>query len=450
MKKYKEQTMAIITKRRKAYSVIYQRVDKNGIKKPVWETYYDYSSAIARQKELEETFNYDKMHIDKSSRIIDFLEQYVTKIGPQKWSVTYCEKFQGVINNYLKKIFSEKRIADIQDDFGAQTMKLLEGISGIGRRHQKAAKNIPFSMQRSILTLLRSAFDYLVAEQLIVYNPFLDVNLKMTAKISHDTEWNLAYVESLFRNIQDIRLFLLVHLLFSTGLDINEITGLTWDNIHIDKDLIESEQCFIKSDKLLKRMNKNTIATFSESQIIQQFRCEGYNQTNTNLTLMYKDSSSVKIAYLHQPVAMLLKEWKKQQEHYYSSLNPCNLVIMLGSEKPCDTRSLSKMYHAACKNGKLKNLTLAKLKSFSKKQMNEKGCTNADYYYSHLDNPVKIPDLQRNPVHVLRMVTQKEFNSKVKFEIFEKRNEELQLLLHKFQESPELKMKLIDKIRAER
>ena len=58
--------MAIITKRRKAYSVIYQRVDKNGIKKPVWETYYDYSSAVARQKELEETLNYDKIHIDTS------------------------------------------------------------------------------------------------------------------------------------------------------------------------------------------------------------------------------------------------------------------------------------------------------------------------------------------------------------------------------------------------
>lgn len=442
--------MAIITKRRKAYSVIYQKVDKNGIKKQVWETYYDYSSAVARKKELEETFNYDNMHIDKSSKIIDFLEQYVTKIGPQKWSVSYCEKFQGVINNYLKKVFVEKRITDIQDDFGAQTMGALKEMSAIGSRHQKAEKNIPFSMQRSILSLLRSAFDYLVVEKLIVSNPFLEVNLKMTSKISHDTEWNLAYVESLFRNIQDIRLFLLVHLLFSTGLDINEITGLTWDNIHMDKDLIDSDQCFIRSNKLLKRMNKNTIATFSESQIIQQFRCEGYNQTNTSLTLMYKDSLSVKIVHLHQPVAMLLKEWKKQQEHYYSSLNPCNLVIMLGSEKPCDIRSLSKMYHAACKNGKLKKLTLAKLKSFSKKQMNDKGVTNADYYYSHLDDPVKIPDLQKNPVHVLRMVTQKEFNSKVKFEIFEKRNEELQLLIHKFQENPELKMKLIDKIRAER
>lgn len=441
--------MAIITKRRKAYSVIYQKIDKNGIKKPVWETYYDYSSAVARQKELEETFDYDKMHVDKSSKIIDFLEQYVTKIGTQKWSVSYCEKFQGVINNYLKKIFAEKRIADIQDDFGVQTMGLLEEMSAIGGRHQKAGKNVPFSMQRSILSLLRNAFNYLVAEKLILSNPFLEVNLKIPTK-SHGPEWNLAYVESLFRNIQDIRLFLLVHLLFSTGLDINEVTGLTWDNIHMDKDLIDSDQCFITSNKLLKRMNKNTLATFSESQIIQQFRCEGYNQTNTSLTLMYKDSSSVKIVHLHQPVAMLLKEWKKQQANYYSSLNPCNLVIMLGSGKPCDTRSLSKMYHAACKNGRLKKLTLTKLKGFSKKKMNKKGCTNADHYYSHLDSPVKIPDLQKNPVHVLRLVTQNEFNSKARFEIFEKRNEDLQLLLQHIQGNPELKMKLIDKIRAER
>ena len=69
--------MAIITKRRKAYSVIFQKVDKNGTKKTVWETYYDYPSAVARQKELEETIDYDRIHIDRDSKIVDFLKQYI-------------------------------------------------------------------------------------------------------------------------------------------------------------------------------------------------------------------------------------------------------------------------------------------------------------------------------------------------------------------------------------
>lgn len=45
--------MAIITKRRKAYSVVYQKVDENGVTKQIWETYYDYSSALVRKEKLK-------------------------------------------------------------------------------------------------------------------------------------------------------------------------------------------------------------------------------------------------------------------------------------------------------------------------------------------------------------------------------------------------------------
>lgn len=441
--------MAIITKRRKAYSVIYQKIGENGNLKTVWETYYDYPSAIARQKELEGNIDYDKINVEKNSKIIDFLKQYVIKVGPKKWSISYCEKFQGIINNYLVKLFEEKRIKDINDSFGVQTMKSLKEMSAIGKRHQKATKYVPFSMQRSTLSLLRNAFDYLVTERLITSNPFLEITLKAPTKTLNNPEWNLAYVENLFKNAQDVRLFLLVHILFSTGLGINEIAGLTWDNIHINEDLINSGQCFIRSDKVLKRMNMNSIATLPESQVIQKFKYDGFNQTNTSLVLMYKNPSLAKVAHLHQPVAMLLKEWKKQQEHYYSPANPHNLVIMLGSGKPCDIRNLTKMYHTACKNGRMKKLTLGTLKSFSKRQIDENGCTNADYFYSHLDEPILLPDLKKGTLRVMSMVTNQKINKKLRFDVFEKKNEDLQLFLNQLQDDPELKMQLIDKIKAE-
>ena len=47
--------MAIITKRRKAFTVIYQQVDENGVCKQIYETYYDYQSALVRKNEVENT-----------------------------------------------------------------------------------------------------------------------------------------------------------------------------------------------------------------------------------------------------------------------------------------------------------------------------------------------------------------------------------------------------------
>ena len=114
---------------------------------------------------------------------------------------------------------------------------------------------------------------------------------------------------------------------------------------------------------------------------------------------------------------MLLKEWKKQQEHYYSPANPNNLVIMLGTGKPCDIRNLTKMYHTACKSGRMNKLTLGALKSFSKKQINGNGCTNADYFYSQLNEPILLPDLKKGTLRVMSMVTNQKINKKLMCEI---------------------------------
>lgn len=93
--------------------------------------------------------------------------------------------------------------------------------------------------------------------------------------------------------------------------------------------------------------------------------------------------------------------------------------------------------------------TLAKLKTFSTKKVDKSGTTNADYFYSHIDEPIKIPDLQKNMIHVLTMATNREMNQKLKFDVFENKNEDLQLLLHQLQDNAELKMQLINRIKAE-
>lgn len=125
--------MAIITKRRKTYSVIYQK-EKNGKTRTVWETYYDYPSAVDRQKELEENLNNDMITLDQDEKVVDFLKQYVTKVGPQKWSISRCDIYKGIINNYLVCVFDKNKIKDIDDEFGFITMEKLSRMPAVGKR----------------------------------------------------------------------------------------------------------------------------------------------------------------------------------------------------------------------------------------------------------------------------------------------------------------------------
>ena len=101
--------MAIITKRRKAYSVVYQKVDENGVTKQIWETYYDYSSALVRKREIENEGIHIKMNIKPNTTILNFLVQYATKIGRNQWSSSRYESNMGVINNYISQVVGSKK-----------------------------------------------------------------------------------------------------------------------------------------------------------------------------------------------------------------------------------------------------------------------------------------------------------------------------------------------------
>lgn len=439
--------MAIITKRRKAFTVIYQQIDENGVSKQIYETYYDYQSALARKNEVENTNDVNEMNIDLNTTIKDFLVQYVTKIGIHQWSNSRYESNNGLINNYISKVVGKKVIKDITPDFGQEVINKLQKTPALGKRNQQKTKYIPTGMIRYSYALLKSSFDYLVSQELIDSNPFYDCVVPTKQDKKSKNEWNMNYVNHIFNKIYDIRLFIFMHIMFSTGLGIREIGGLSWDNIFIDDDLIEKDQCYLYSDKILERLNKNTIQQIDPKRIIKQFACIGFNQTNTSLTLLYKEVSKKKV-HIHKEIAILLKNWKQNQENFMINENPYNLLITLVNGKPCDNRNISKLYHKACEQAHLKGLSLTKLRNFSQRIRTNDSITNADYYYSNIDKPLDLPKQPVSTTHVFQL-NRKKINEKIKIKTPEPENEQMNILLQQLKNNPELKMKLIDKLKAE-
>ena len=134
-------------------------------------------------------------------------------------------------------------------------------------------------------------------------------------------------------------------------------------------DLIEKDQCYLYSDKVLERLNKNTIQQIDSKKIIKQFACVGFNQTNTSLTLLYKEVPQR--VHIHKEVALLLRIWKEKQEDFMIRENTYNLLITLINGKTCDDSNMTKLYHKTCVQAHLKELTITKFKKFSKKETHD-------------------------------------------------------------------------------
>ena len=446
--------MAIITKRRKAYSVIYQKADENGKMIPIWETYYDYKTALARKKEIEDVGD-SKMNITKNTTITDFLIQYANKIGIHFWSDRNYERNISLINNYISKILGNTKINEISNSFGHETLNQLKTMPAIGKRHQSKTEFIPDSMIRTCYALLKSSFDYLVQENLIKENPFYDCIVVREKRNKATKNWNLDFVNHLFENIDDIRLFMFMHIMFSTGLGIYETNALSWDDVHIEDELLKKNECYIVSNKVLQRLNKNTLNKMDSKRIIKQFKCSGNNLTNTSLTLLFKNVPERKV-HLHKSVALLLRHWQQIQQEYIISENPYNLVITLVNGKPCDDRNITKMYHRICKQSELEGFTLMKFKNFSQKISTKENMTNAYIYYSSFNEEITMPSKDRIVLPKQKIRTQNRIQldrsritKKMNKQLAIQDNKDMQLLLQQLKDNPELKMKLIEQIKAE-
>ncbi|WP_279006395.1 hypothetical protein [Thomasclavelia cocleata] len=439
--------MAIITKRRKAYSVIYQKADNNGVLRQVWETFYDYQSALKRKEEIENDGVDAPMQVDRETKIIYFLHQYASKIGINQWSTNYYERNMGIINNYLSMVLKKKKIKDIQPDFGEKIIAELKKTPAIGKRNQPRNKYIPDSMLYNSYNLLKSTFDYLVFEGMIQYNPFHGNEIPSVKSVRQSNDWNLDYVGHLFENIYDVRLFIFMHIMFSTGMNISEVSSLSWNDIHISDELMETDSCYICSNKLLKRLNKNTVAQMNPKRIIKQFKADGFNDTNTSLTLLYKDIPEKKL-HIHKEIALLLRIWKENQKNYMTNENPYDLVITLINGKPCDDRNMTKLYHKARSEASLSNLTLVKFKYYSQKTHKKDDITNADYYYSTLEKPLTLPKQKVNKIHAMKL-NNKKINDKIKISITRAKNsQDVNFLIQQLQNNSELRQQLIEQLKA--
>lgn len=433
--------MAMIIKQRKTFSVVYRSTDKDGSTNPIWETYFDYESALKRKLEIEESGDIGIGKITMNTKIIDYLQFYANSIGLKIWSPTRYQSNVGVIHNYIAKVVANKKIKDVDKKCADKIFSELEHMPALGKRNQIAYNVIPISMLRSCISIFKGAFDYLVANEVIDRNPFLHINVTRSPKKT-TLGWTLDNVHSMFQNCEDTKLYVFLHIIFSTGLGIYEILGLTWSDVHINENYLYDGNSYIESNNTLRRLNKNTVNQLDQNLIIKKFPSFSFANTNTEVILMRKKEGSKKV-YIPLKVAMLLKEWQSYQASLVYE-NTEDLVLTLKDGRPYDDRVMKKYFQKTAEKASLSEQTIVKLKNYGQKLADDKN-TNACLFYDSLEDVLKLPTHKDD----FRIIMKKKKSLQIKEIFTDNLNIEAGMmndLVGALNDDPDLKQELLNKL----
>ena len=105
--------MASIIKRKKSYSVVYNYITETGETKQKWETLRNYQDALKRKAEIENDQHKGTFVPPSNQTVREFLYDFVTMYGEQKWGVSMYDGCTGLIENYINPIIGDLKIQSI-------------------------------------------------------------------------------------------------------------------------------------------------------------------------------------------------------------------------------------------------------------------------------------------------------------------------------------------------
>jgi len=140
-----------------------------------------------------------------------------------------------------------------------------------------------------------------------------------------------------------------INLAFACSLRFGEITGMTWDCVHITDADISSDNAYLFVEKELARVNQTSMDALGNSDILLVFpRLIGGKSTTRLVLKRPKTESSVRRVWIPKTLALLLRDWKEKQDKLKEFMGDdyvdYNLVIAQETGRPCEDRVLGNQF----------------------------------------------------------------------------------------------------------
>ena len=454
--------MASVQKRGNKFAVVYSYNDINGEKRQKWETFTTKKQAQVRRSEVEYEINTGSFIPPSAITVRELLKDFVELYGTKRWGLSAYTGNTALIDNYINPLLGDYNVQQVTPRVADLFAQRLQQICPVkSRKYPGKSKTLPASTVENIFKLLHCAWHQAVRWDIVVRNPFDNALIPKPEKKRRDI-WTADTIRKALDSCPDGKLFIAINMAFACSLRLGEITGLTWDCVHISDQDIARDDAHLYVEKELSRVNTRAIEALGEADILYMFPHTSGRRSSTELVLKRpKTESSIRKVWIPKTLAYILRDWQEKQEKLKEFMGcdyeDYNLVVALETGRPCEDRVIGNQFARLKKNAGLPNVVFHSLRHSSttyklklnhgdiKATQGDTGHSQASMVtevYAHiLDEERKInaqrfeaafyanPDMRQ---------TERELNAKRP----EKAPTDLQGLLHQLQQNPELTRQL--------
>lgn len=316
--------MASIKERNGHYCVIYSYTNDKGKRKQKWETFNTKAEAKRRKLEIELDFQKGTFVLPTCTTVKELMKDYVALYGKEKWALSTYQGNVSLIKNYINPIIGDMKLSEVNtrfiESYYQQLLKTPAAANPMtGRPNNKL---VSASTVRDAHKLLRNAFQQAVKWELMEKNPCINANTPKYKSKKREI-WTADVLIHALEVCEDERLKLAINLSFACSLRLGELLGLTWDCIDITDEAIEAGRPYLYINKESQRVSKDALKTLDGKDVLLIFPQESrYNKT-VRLLKTPKTESSVRKIFLPKSVALMLQDWKSQQD---------DMIEILGDE----------------------------------------------------------------------------------------------------------------------
>lgn len=363
--------MASIIERRGKFCVVVNYTDQKGKRRQKWSTFDTKKEAQVYAAKME----YSKaaglsVFLPTSKTVEDLMKDFVENYGRDKWSHSNYQRCVSIIRNYINPHIGKMKLTDISPrwiESYYHTLLQQDSIKPAAKGENKK-RQVSTSTVRSIHKLLRCAFGQAERWELISSNPFSKAMAPRHKEKPRDI-WEVDDLKKALAACDDPVLELCINLAFSCSLRLGEILGLTWTNVHIDEDLIESNAAWIYIDRQLQRVSADAYDSLNDNSVFLTFPVNKVDITTRLVLKEPKTASSVRKIYLPRTMALLLQERRARIDEIKDFLgddyNDFDLVVCHDNGTPIEHGRIRTKFQDLIKKVNLKPVVFHSLRHSS-------------------------------------------------------------------------------------
>lgn len=360
--------MASIIKRGDKYAVVVNYTDEKGNRKQKWTTFVTKKEAKEYAARMDYAAGAGIPILFSGAKTVDELwDEYVRNYGLEKWSYSHFDAAKRLYDNYVAKYIGRMKLKDVTPRvIETYYHELLQREAMSSTKKRKVL--ITPATVKNIHKLLHSVFRQAERWELVVSNPF-DKAMPPRVKEKKRDIWELDDLKKALNACTDPLLELCINLAFSCSLRLGEIMGLTWDCVHIDDDLIESNSAWILINKQLQRVSREAVDSILTEDVIVRFPSQNAGSSTVLVLKNPKTVSSIRKLYLPRTVAEMLKKRKAIVEELKSYLGDdyqdYGMVICYENGTPMEGEKIRIAFEKLIKDNDLKRVVFHSLRHSS-------------------------------------------------------------------------------------